>query len=489
MKLASLLSEIKVNSVFGEKDREIKGICYDSRKTQKDFIFVCVVGFETDGHKYIESAVSKGATVIVAQNGSEIPKVPESVTLVVVDNTRTALASLAACFYDHPEKKLKVIGITGTNGKTTVTTLVKSILEYDGKKAGLIGTNANMIGERVIPTERTTPESLELFELFSEMVKEDVTHVIMEVSSHSLELSRVYGIEFSVGAFTNLTQDHLDFHITMENYLNAKKKLFNISKIGVVNADDEAGISIIKDGACPITTFGIENDADFKVTDIKMSARGVIFKMVCDGVEQTVRVGIPGRFSVYNALTAIGVVSALGIPVEKAIEALTFAKGVCGRCETVYTKTDYSVIIDYAHSPDGLENIINTVREFTENRVITLFGCGGDRDRTKRPIMGKIAGELSDYLIVTSDNPRTENPSAIIEDILVGVKESGCEHIVIENRREAIGFALSFAKTGDCVILAGKGHETYQIIGKTKNHFDEREVIAEILAEMKSIEV
>lgn len=489
MKLSSLLSEIKVNSVSGEKDREIKGICYDSRKTEEDFLFVCIVGFETDGHKYIESAVSKGATVIVAQKGACLPEISENVTLVVVDDTRIALASLAASFYDHPEKKLSVIGVTGTNGKTTVTTLIKSILEYDGKKTGLIGTNANMIGERVIPTERTTPESLELFELFSEMVKEDVTHVIMEVSSHSLELSRVYGIEFSVGAFTNLTQDHLDFHITMENYLNAKKKLFSISKKGVVNADDEAGISIIKDGACPITTFGIENDADFKVDDIKMSARGVIFKMVHSGKEETVRIGIPGRFSVYNALTAIGAVSALGIPVEKAIEALTFAKGVCGRCETVYTKTDYSVIIDYAHSPDGLENIINTVREFTENRVITLFGCGGDRDRTKRPIMGKIAGELSDYLIVTSDNPRTEDPSAIIEDILVGVKESNCDYIVIENRREAIGFALSFAKAGDCVILAGKGHETYQIIGKTKNHFDEREVIEEFLAEMKNIEV
>ena len=321
------------------------------------------------------------------------------------------------------------------------------------------------------------------------MVDEDVTHVIMEVSSHSLELSRVYGIEFSAAAFTNLTQDHLDFHITMENYLNAKKKLFGVSKCAAVNADDEAGKSIISDGACPIVTFGIENDADFKADDIKMSARGVIFKLTHKENEYTVRIGIPGRFSVFNALTAISTVNILGISVDKAIEALTFAKGVCGRCETVYTKTDFSVIIDYAHSPDGLENIINTVREFTENRVITLFGCGGDRDRTKRPIMGKIAGELSDYLIVTSDNPRTENPSAIIDDILIGVKESNCEYIVIENRREAIKFVLSFAKAGDCVILAGKGHETYQIIGKTKNHFDEREVIAECLAEMKKQEV
>lgn len=486
MRLTSLLSEIKVNSIKGEKEREVKGICYDSRKADKDFAFVCIVGYETDGHKYIESAVSKGASVVVVQAGSDIPEIPENVTVVTAEDTRIALAGMASAFFDHPEKKLSVIGVTGTNGKTTVTTLIKSILEYDGKKTGLIGTNANMIGERVIPTERTTPESLELFELFAEMVKEDVTHVIMEVSSHSLELSRVYGIEFSAGAFTNLTQDHLDFHITMENYLNAKKKLFKVSRCGAVNKDDEAGKRIIKENACPMVSFGIESDADFKAEDIKMSARGVIFKLINNDDEYTVRIGIPGRFSVYNALTAICTVNILGISVEKAIEALTFAKGVSGRCETVYTKTDYSVIIDYAHSPDGLENIINTVREFTENRVITLFGCGGDRDRTKRPIMGKIAGELSDYLIVTSDNPRTENPSAIIEDILVGVKESGCEHIVIENRREAIKFALSFAKAGDCVILAGKGHETYQIIGKTKNHFDEREVIAECLLEMKN---
>lgn len=489
MKVSTLLKEAAISKIVGDTDREIKGICYDSRKVKPDYVFVCIVGFETDGHKYIGSAIQAGASVIVAQEGAKLPEIPEHITLVYAKNTRQVLAQLAAAFYGHPERQLKIIGVTGTNGKTTVTTLIKSVLEFEGKTTGLIGTNANMICGRTLPTERTTPESLELFELFAEMVSEGVEFVIMEVSSHSLDLYRVYGIEFYVGAFTNLTQDHLDFHVTMENYLNAKKKLFLQSKCGVVNADDKAGRSILTDGVCPMTSFAIDSEADIKASDIRISARGVIFNLNYNNENYTVRLGIPGKFSVYNALTAIGAVTAAGIPVERAVEALTFAKGVMGRCETVYTNTDFTVIIDYAHTPDGLENIIKTVKEFAEGRVITLFGCGGDRDRTKRPIMGKIAGELSDYCIVTSDNPRTENPAAIIEDIMEGVKETDCEYIVIENRREAIGYALGFAKRGDCVILAGKGHETYQIVGKTKNHFDEREVIAECLAAMKKAEV
>lgn len=489
MKLSSLLKDAAVSKIVGDTDRDMKGICYDSRKVKPGYVFVCIVGFETDGHKYIAGAISAGASAIVVQEGAKLPDIPETITLIVAKNTRQVLAQLGASFYKNPQKKLKIIGVTGTNGKTTVTTLIKSILEFEGKTTGLIGTNANMICGRTLPTERTTPESLELFELFHEMVEEGVEYVVMEVSSHSLDLFRVYGIEFSVGAFTNLTQDHLDFHVTMENYLNAKKKLFLQSKYGVVNADDKAGRSILADSVCPMTSYGIDSEADIKASDIRISARGVIFNICYEQKDYTVRLGIPGRFSVYNALTAIGAVVAAGIEIGRAVEALTFAKGVMGRCETVYTNTDFTVIIDYAHTPDGLENIIKTVKEFAEGRVITLFGCGGDRDRTKRPIMGKVAGELSDYCIVTSDNPRTENPAAIIEDIMAGVKETDCEHIVIENRREAIGYALSFAKHGDCVILAGKGHETYQIIGKTKNHFDEREVIAECLAAMKKAEV
>ena len=485
MELSLLLKDIPLVSVKGNCERDIKGICYDSRKVNNDFMFVCIVGFETDGHKYIDSALKSGASVILVQEGADIPEIPQDITVLCAKDTRKTLALISSAFYDHPEKKLKVIGVTGTNGKTTVTTLIKSVLEFEGKKCGLIGTNANMIGEEIIPTERTTPESLELFELFSKMEKQGVEYVIMEVSSHSLELCRVYGIEFEVGAFTNLTQDHLDFHITMENYLNAKKKLFDVSKTAVINADDDAGKTILGKCPCKAISYGIDEKADILASDIKISSRGVIFNIDSFGEKDTVRLGIPGRFSVYNALAAIGTVCALGISVFRAIEALTIAKGVMGRCEKVYTGKEYTVIIDYAHTPDGLENIIKTVREFAEGRVITLFGCGGDRDRTKRPIMGKIAGELSDYLIVTSDNPRTEEPSKIIDDIMVGVRKTSCEYIVIENRREAIDFALKFAKAGDCIILAGKGHETYQIIGKTKNHFDEREVIAECLGEIK----
>ncbi len=486
MKLKKMLENVSALDIKGNTDIEITGICYDSRKVTNGSIFVCIVGFETDGHKYIESAVKQGAAVIVVEKGAALPEIPESVTVICSENTRITLAQLSAAFYDNPHKKLKIIGVTGTNGKTTVTTLVKHVLEFEGKITGLIGTNANMICGREIPTNHTTPESCELFKLFADMVAEGVEYVIMEVSSHSLELFRVYGIEFEVSAFTNLTQDHLDFHKTMENYLNAKKKLFKTSSCGVVNIDDNAGESIIEDASCPVITYGVEKSADIKASDIKISARGVIFNIDYKGENHTVRLGIPGKFSVYNALAAIGIVASAGIEVSRAIEALTFAEGVKGRCETVYTKTDYTVIIDYAHTPDGLENIIKTVREFAEGRVVTLFGCGGDRDRTKRPIMGEIAGSLSDYCIVTSDNPRTEEPNAIIDDILVGIRKTDCEYTVIENRREAIGFALKNAKSGDCIILAGKGHETYQIIGKTKNHFDEREVVSQWLSEIKN---
>ncbi|MBO5930430.1 MAG: UDP-N-acetylmuramoyl-L-alanyl-D-glutamate--2,6-diaminopimelate ligase [Clostridia bacterium] len=489
MKLSAMLKDADYLKTVGDTNREVQNICYDSRKVKPNDMFVCIVGYETDGHKYIESAISAGASVIVVQEGAEIPEFLEKITVIFAENTRKILAQLSAAFYGHPEKQLKIIGVTGTNGKTTVTTLVKSILEFEGKTVGLIGTNANMICGRILPTERTTPESLELFALFAEMVAEDVEYVVMEVSSHSLDLFRVWGIEFCVGAFTNLTQDHLDFHGTMEQYLNAKKKLFLQSRCGVVNVDDNAGKSVLETAGCPTLSYAIDHEADMKASDIHLSARGVIFSVFYNGQQYTVRLGIPGKFSVYNALTAIGVVVAAGIEISRAIEALTFAKGVMGRCETVYTNTDYTVIIDYAHSPDGLENIIKTVREFSEGRVITLFGCGGDRDRTKRPIMGEIAGRLSDFCIVTSDNPRTEEPNAIIDDILVGVAKTDCDHVVIENRRDAIGYALKFARQGDCVILAGKGHETYQILGKTKHHFDEREVVAEYLAEMKKAEV
>ncbi len=482
MKLSQLLAGVCTVSPITE-EIEIKNVAYDSRRVVPGSLFVCIKGFATDGHQYIRSAIENGAIAILVQD--EVGDI--AVPCIKAADTRKALAQIAANFYDHPEKKLKIVGVTGTNGKTTVTTLIKSVLEFSGKKVGLIGTNENMIGSEVLPTERTTPESLELFGLFAKMAEADVEYVVMEVSSHSLVLHRVFGICFEVAAFTNLTQDHLDFHENMENYYQAKRLLFNTCKQGVVNLDDPAGQRILADNPCPLTGYSITANADFQATEIKISPRGVIFTLSIDKKTLSIRLGIPGKFSVYNALAAFSSCMKLGIAPEKITEALLVAKGVKGRAETVYTGTDYTVLIDYAHTPDGLENIVKTVKDFTKGRVVTLFGCGGDRDPVKRPIMGEIAGNLSDFCIITSDNPRTEEPMAIIRQVEEGMKRTSCAYTVIENRREAIRYAIETAKPGDCIILAGKGHETYQIIGKEKRHFDEREVISEILESLPSI--
>ncbi|MBE7039470.1 MAG: UDP-N-acetylmuramoyl-L-alanyl-D-glutamate--2,6-diaminopimelate ligase [Ruminococcaceae bacterium] len=477
MTLKDLLEGVDIYGKHLYPDTDIKGIAYDSRKVREGFVFVCIKGFVTDGHKYIRNAVENGATVIVAEDDCDAC----GALLIRTENTRKALAAMASNFYGNPKDKMKIIGVTGTNGKTTSTSLIKHVLDFMGKKTGLIGTNANMIGDIVLDAERTTPESLELHELFAKMVNAGVEYVIMEVSSHSLDLFRVWGIEFEVGIFTNLTQDHLDFHETMDNYLAAKKKLFEMSKVSVINADDEYGRKIIDSFGGKTVTYAIENEADFKADNIKVSPKGVLFDVYTESGKQGLRLGIPGKFSVYNALSVYAALISLSINASTISEALIVAKGVKGRAETVYTRTDYTVIIDYAHTPDGLENIIRTVKDFTEGRVITLFGCGGDRDNSKRSIMGQIAGELSDYCIITSDNPRTEEPMTIIRQIEEGMKKTNCKYTVIENRKKAIGYALSIAKADDCIILAGKGHETYQILGKEKIHFDEREVVWEFL--------
>lgn len=478
MKLSKLLTNIphpEISDII-----EISSVCYDSRKAQKDSLFVCIKGYATDGHKYIESAVKNGAVAVVVEDDCDT----FGAIKIKVSDSRKALAEIGARFYNNPADSLKIIGVTGTNGKTTTTTLIKHILEYDGKKVGLIGTNGNMIGDRFLPTERTTPESLELHELFAQMADEGIEYVVMEVSSHSLYLKRVHGITFEAAVFTNLTQDHLDFHETMENYKNAKKILFKNCKNAVVNVDDSAGAEIAEENKC--FTYSIDAPSDLKAENIKISPRGVIFDAKTQSDTISARFSTPGRFSVYNALASLGAAHVLGISAKKATDALLLAKGVSGRCETLFTNTDYTVIIDYAHTPDGLQNILSTAREFAKARIITLFGCGGDRDNTKRPIMGEIAGKLSDFLIVTSDNPRTENPLAIIKEIEPGVIKSGCDYKIVENRREAISYGLSIAQKDDILILAGKGHETYQILGTEKIHFDEREVINEILNEKEN---
>lgn len=480
-----MLAEKLFNSALDEeiKNINVTGIEYDSRAVMPGNIFVCIKGFETDGHKYAAGAVKNGAALIVAQDEINV-----DVPVVYVDDTRKALADISCLFYGNPSEKFRLIGITGTNGKTTITYLVKSILEAAGMCTGVIGTNQNIIGDKVLLTQSntpTTPNSLELQQLFSEMASSKADSVVMEVSSHALDLDRVRGCAFDVGVFTNLTRDHLDFHKTMENYRDAKAKLFDISKKGVVNIDDEAGKYIAENKDADIITVGIDNECDLRAGNIKITAAGVDFDAVYQGKTYPMHLCIPGRFSVYNALCAAGAALAMGIDIETVIKGLGKATGVMGRCEVVPTDTDYSVIIDYAHTPDGLENIIKTVKEFAKGRVITLFGCGGDRDSTKRSIMGEIAGIYSDYCILTSDNPRTEEPMSIVKMIEEGIKKTDAEYTLIVDRKEAIEYALRMAKKDDVIILAGKGQETYQIIGKTKIDFDERVVVYNLLRKIK----
>lgn len=476
MKLEKLIQSIETTAVTGNKDVEITGIAYDSRKVRPGTLFVCIKGFQSDGHLYTKSAIERGAAAIVCQD--EIGEL--DVPVIKVANSRKALSYLSAAWYGNPSKKMKMIGITGTNGKTTCTYLIKGILENCGYKVGLIGTNQNMIGTEVLKSERTTPESLELNELLASMREKGCNYVVMEVSSHSLYLERVAEIHFDVGVLTNITQDHLDFHKTMDAYAEAKSILFERCDTAVLNKDD-AYYDLMASKAKKVLSYGIDTDCDLKASEIEINRNGVTFQVKTAEENYLALLPIPGRFSVYNALASIGVGMACGIPSGFMKLSLKKQKGVKGRLEIVDTGTDYTMIIDYAHAPDGLYNVLSTINEFKEKRVITLFGCGGDRDKTKRPIMGKIAGNLSDYLIVTSDNPRTEDPFAILKDVEQGVKETECPYEVIENRIDAIHHAMDIAEPGDIVLLAGKGHETYQILRDRTIHLDEREVIADYL--------
>ncbi len=477
MTLSQLLSDVDIISVQGNIDVKISGIAFDSRDVKPGDVFVCIKGYKSDGHDYAENALEKGAVAIIAEKEMS----ETAATTVVVENTRYALSSVAAEFYDHPFKKFKLIGVTGTNGKTTTTYLVKSILENCGHRVGLIGTNQNMIGSEVIPSHHTTPDSLELMQLFDRMAKEGVTSVVMEVSSHSLALDRVASCHFNIGAFTNVTQDHLDFHETMENYIDAKSILFKKCGVGVFNIDDDAYEKLSLGCGCDALTYSAKTKADLWAQNIEYRATGVEFDLNYKDESERVSLAIPGGFSVYNALTAAGCCLAAGLSLKEIADGLKTAKGVKGRIEVVQTNTDYTVIIDYAHTPDGLLNILNAIKGFAKGRIVTLFGCGGDRDKTKRPQMGKIAGQLSDFCVVTSDNPRSEEPGAIIEDILVGMRETDCRYAVVENRFEAIEFALDNAKPDDIILLAGKGHEPYQILKDRTIVFDEREIVLKLI--------
>ena len=482
MKLHELLQGIEVLEQNADPELELTGVSYDSRSTALGELFAAISGYATDGHRFIPAALARGAACVLCEHD-----MPEHTPWVRVRDARAALAQLGCNWFGHPAERLCMIGVTGTNGKTTVTCLVKHVLEQTlGAKVGLIGTNANIIGDEVLHTEHTTPDAYELQKLLRRMADAGCTHAVMEVSSHSLVLHRVEGIRFRVGIFTNLSQDHLDFHKTMEAYAEAKALLFAQSDVGIVNADDEWAHVMIERAKCPMHTYSAKrNDADLVAKDIRLSASGVRFVAMHGDAIARMRLGIPGMFSVYNALSVIACACALGISLDDCSAALDTAKPVKGRAEVLETDGDYTILIDYAVTPDAIDNILTTVREFAPARLVFLFGCGGDRDRGKRPKMGRIAGQKADFVIVTSDNPRTEDPEAIIADILPGLKETHTPYVVRPDRREAIAYAIENHCPGDVIILCGKGHEDYQIIGKTKVHMDEREIVAEILEKRK----
>lgn len=476
MKLSNLLNNVDIIECNAPYDCEINGVSYDSRTTKPGNIFVAISGFETDGYKYIPSAVKNGAVVVLSDR---VPQV--AVPYVLVKDCRKALALLSCNFFGNPADEMKIIGVTGTNGKTTTTYLLKHLLEETiGAKVGLVGTNGNMIGNEFIHTERTTPESFELQQLFAEMRDSGCSHVVMEVSSHSLSLNRVAGIDFIVGAFTNLTQDHLDFHNTMEEYASAKALLFKNCRYGCINVDDAWATAMMENAECSLLTYSADGkSASLTADNIKLSSKGVSFDAHYGNEAESVSLSIPGRFSVYNALNTIAIGLALGISLDKCAQAMKSAKGVKGRMELVPTDGDYTIVIDYAHTPDALENALKALKAEHSGRLVALFGCGGDRDRTKRPIMGAIAADNADFVIVTSDNPRTEEPQAIIDEILVGLEGKRTEHIAICDRAEAIKWAIDNHMPGDVILLAGKGHEDYQVVGHEKHHMDEREIVAE----------
>lgn len=482
MLLKQLIEGLDYLKLFDDVEGvEINNIQYDSRKVTQGSLFICIEGYKADGHRYIREAVNRGAAALVIQKDVVMP---EGMPVIRHDNPRMVLAELSARFYSYPSRKLKLIGVTGTKGKTTTTFMIKSILEQAGHKVGLIGTIANYIGDKVVEAERTTPESLELQQIFVDMLSQGVDTVVMEVSSHSLELSRVHACEFDVGIFTNLTQDHLDFHLNFENYFNAKTKLFDLCKVGKANTDDEYGRILLEIKKCPMKSFGIDSMADIKARDIDIKPGGTSFNLQIQSGDIDIRVPIPGKFSVYNSLAAISACLEFNVSSNDIIKGLEGLK-VPGRAETVETNGDFTVMVDYAHSPDSLKNILETVKAYADGRIVAIFGCGGDRDRIKRPIMGRIAGELADFSIITSDNPRTEDPEAIVSEVEEGIKRTKGEYIVITDRHKAIEYAIRNARQKDIILIAGKGHETYQIFKDKTVYFDDREVAREILEQCK----
>jgi len=490
MNLKEILVGIDGIKARGNLDLDITNVDSDSRNIKENGMFIAIQGYETDGVEYIQNAIENGAKVIMVQETVDLKKlkIQQDITLIVVPDTRVALANCACNFYNNPSRKFTLIGVTGTKGKTTTTYMIKKILEKQGKKVGLIGTIATYIGEKKIEdSARTTPESIKLQKIFNDMVEEKVDAVVMEVSSQSLKLNRVLGCDFDIGVFTNFSEDHIskNEHPDMQDYFDSKLKLFEMCKVCFTNADDIYGAKVARVAKTPlITTYGIDNFCHILAKDITITNSYVDFKVKIDNKNERVKTCIPGRFSVYNSLAAICVATKLGANAEQIKEALLEVR-VPGRSELVDNKKELTIMIDYAHSPESLESILQAVKSYTKGRVISVFGCGGDRDPNKRPIMGEISGRVADYTFVTSDNPRTESPEQIVEQIEAGIKKTKGQYTCIVDRKEAIKEAIKMANKNDIIVLAGKGHEIYQEINHEKFPFDERIIVKEIIEKMK----
>ena len=468
-----------IPNVDGEKGNiHISGITSDSREIKEGYAFVCISGVADDGHNYAADAANKGAVAVITEREMGVRNE------IVVSDTHEVYADMCANWFGKPADSLKLIGVTGTNGKTSITYMLKSILECAGYKVGLIGTIQNMIGDEAIPTKNTTPGVYELNRLFALMKQKGCQYVVMEVSSHALHQKRVCNLSFDAAIFTNLTQDHLDYHITMENYLDAKKMLFKMCKTAIVNSDDDYCEQLIEGLDCKIVSYSLADASTYSAKAVKYYPASVEYELVSNDILNHIKFNTGGKFSVYNSMCAAVTALELGLPISVVADAIKNIEGIKGRAESVPTGRDFTVIIDYAHTPDGLKNILKTFRDCEKNRVIALFGCGGDRDKTKRPIMGNIAVRYANYVIVTSDNPRSEDPDEIIKDILEGTSGSAVPVKVIQNRIDAIKYAVSIAEAGDIIVLAGKGHETYQILNTGTIHLDEREIVREALCEL-----
>jgi len=489
MKLQQLLSTVSGAKLRGSSDSEISSLAYDSRQAREGCLFFCISGFKMDGHDFADDALAKGAKALCVERDLEVP---EGVDVIKVPDTRAALAAMSACFFDFPSRKLKMIGVTGTNGKTTTTTMISEVMNSIGIRTGLIGTLFIKIGDEVRTSKVTTPESLDLQGILAEMVDQGMEAVVMEVSSHALSLGRTSGVTFDRAVFTNLTQDHLDFHESIDEYFNAKLKLFRelgqgpYAKAGamaVLNADDLKAGEIAQCLSVPFLTYGInEPGASFRAVDLTMGAAGATCTLHTKEGDYPVSLSMTGAFNVYNSLAAFSTLSSMGLDLPRCIKLAADFHGVKGRFQMVREGQDFAVIVDYAHTPDGLQNILNAARGITPGKLIAVFGCGGDRDRTKRPLMGGIAARLSDVVIVTSDNPRTEDPEKIIADIEQGIIPEKMDYDKVTDRKSAICRALGLAKKGDTVVIAGKGHENYQIFKDRTIHFDDVEVVQQYFA-------